>query len=120
MDIGAVPRGAWTERWENVMSNNPTPDIRELRRRYVTDKMEGYRAVFGRRPEPYQLDIWADQFDRGIAAHDAELREQIAQEILDERPPATTELSLREYITGLRSGHVMSAVIARGGYKSNE
>ncbi len=63
------------------MSNNPTPDIRELRRRYVTDKLEGYRAVFGRRPEPYQLDIWADQFDRGIAAHDAELREQIAQEI---------------------------------------
>ena len=63
------------------MSNNTTPDIRELRRRYVTDKLEGYRAVFGRRPEPYQLDIWADQFDRGIAAHDAELREQIAQEI---------------------------------------
>ena len=64
--------------------------------------------------EPYQLDIWADQFDRGIAAHDAELREQIAQEILDERPPATTEPSLREYITGLRTGHVMAAVIARG------
>ena len=63
------------------MSNNPTPDIRELRRRYVTDKLEGYRVVFGRRPEPYQLDIWADQFDRGIAAHEAELREQIAQEI---------------------------------------
>ena len=43
-----------------------------------------------------------------------ELREQIAQEILDGRPPATTEPSLREYITGLRSGHVMAARIARG------
>ena len=54
------------------------------------------------------------EFKRAIAAHDAKLREQIAQEILDERPPATTEPSLREYITWLRSGHVMSAVIARG------
>ena len=53
-------------------------------------------------------------FDRAIAAHDAELREQIAREIEDERPPATTEPSLREYITGLRTGHVMAADIARG------
>ena len=83
MDIGAVPRGAWTERWENVMSNNPTPDIRELRRRYVNDKLEGYRAVFGRRPEPYQLDIWADQFDRWLAAHDAELRGELPVQLAE-------------------------------------
>ena len=36
------------------------------------------------------------------------------QEIYDRWDAATTEPSLHEYITGLRSGHVMAAYIARG------
>ena len=97
------------------MSEDYTPSMDELRDAWAS-RYDGETVSAGIE----ESNGYYAEFDRAIAAHDAELREQIAQEILDERPPATTELSLREYITGLRTGHVMSAVIARGGYKSNE
>ena len=100
------------------MSEDYTPSMEEIRADYVACNSSPQETM----SNDGLITIWQARgnFDRWLAAHDAELREQIAQEILDERPPATTEPSLHEYITGLRSGHVTSAVIARGGYKSNE
>lgn len=89
------------------MNNSCTPTMADFREAYVLA-----RTRDGLRTEGVIAAARADA-NRAIAAHDAELREQVAQEILDGRPPATTEPSLREYITGLRSGIVMAADIAR-------
>lgn len=51
--------------------------------------------------------------NRAIAAHDAKLREQIAQEIEDAQLPMTTDPGMREYIKGTRAGHAVAARIAR-------
>ena len=96
------------------MSEDYTPSIGYLADCYWAFKMRDYDEHLTGKPYEVARLEYHTEFTRAIAAHDAELREQIAQEILDERPPATTEPSLREYITWLRSGHVMSAVIARG------
>lgn len=90
------------------MSEYYTPSMVDFREAYVLS-----RTRDSLRTEAVIAAARADA-NRAIAAHDAELGEQIAREILDERPPATTEPSLREYITGLRSGLVMAASIARG------
>ena len=90
------------------MSDDYTPSMADLREAYILS-----RARDSLHTEAVIAEARTDA-NRAIAAHDAELREQVAQEILDGRPPATTEPSLREYITGLRSGHVMAASIARG------
>ena len=92
-----------------------TPELESIKVAFVSQKKRAYAcATRGIAATPELCQYWESEFDRAIAAHYTELREQIAQEILDGRPPATTEQSLREYITGLRSGHVMAAYIARG------
>ena len=96
------------------MSEDYTPSMDDIAEYYTACRMRGYDEVQGGEPYAIVRARYKEGFNHVIAAHDKELREQIAREILDERPPATTEPSLREYITGLRSGHVMSAVIARG------
>ena len=91
-----------------------TPELESIKVAFVSQKQRAYACGIRGLATPELRQYWESEFDRAIAAHDTELREQIAQEILDGRPPATTEPSLREYITGLRSGHVMAAYIARG------
>ena len=62
---------------------------------------------------PYEQSIEAnhEMFDRWLAAHDAELREQIARDI-EARKPRASKLS--EYVTGVRRGIYLAARIARG------
>ena len=96
------------------MSEDYTPSMDDIAEYYTACRMRGYDEVQGGEPYAIVRARYKEGFNHVIAAHDKELREQIAREILDERLPATTEPSLREYITGLRSGHAMSAYIARG------
>ena len=96
------------------MSEDYTPSMDDIAEYYTACRMRGYDEVQGGEPYAIVRARYKEGFNHVIAAHDKELREQIAREILDELPPATTEPSLREYITGLRTGHVIAASIARG------
>ena len=53
-------------------------------------------------------------FDRAIAAHDAELRERVAQEILEDRPEMGRPINVSMYREGRYSGMTYAADIARG------
>ena len=90
------------------MSNNCAPSMADLREAYVLA-----RTRDGLRTEGVIAAARADA-NRAIAAHDRELREQIAQEIEDAQLPMTTDPGMREYIKGTRAGHAVAARIARG------
>ena len=60
---------------------------------------------------PELRQYWESEFDRAIAAHDTELREQIARDI-EARKPRASKLS--EYVTGVRRGIYLAAQIAEG------
>ena len=53
-------------------------------------------------------------FDRAIAAHDAELRERVAQEILEDPPEMGPPINVSMYREGRYSGMTYAADIARG------
>ena len=59
------------------MSKDYTPSMDRLRSAYVADRFKGWRGI----KTPEQKQETNAEFARAIAAHDAELREQIAQEI---------------------------------------
>lgn len=59
------------------MSEDYTPNMVRLLSAYFGDQ----RIECHRIPDDADYDRWEAEFDRAIAAHDAELREQIAREI---------------------------------------
>ena len=91
------------------MSEDYTPSMKEIRADYVACNSSPQETV----SNDGLITIWQARghFDRLLAAHDAELREQIAREI-EARKPRASKLS--EYITGVRRGIYLAASIARG------
>ena len=91
------------------MSEDYTPSMKEIRADYVACNSSPQETV----SNDGLITIWQARghFDRLLAAHDAELREQIAQEI-EARKPRASKLS--EYVTGVRRGIYLAASIARG------
>ena len=66
------------------MSEDYTPSTKEIRADYVACNSSPQETV----SNDGLITIWQARghFDRAIAAHDAELREQIAREIEDQLP----------------------------------
>ena len=101
MDSRSGTTWSMTERWENAMSEEYTPSMKQLRTFWETHGTHVPAASAYLR-----MDRKAE-FDRAIAARDAELREQIAQEI--------EEADCHETCGSLyRKGIERAAEIARG------
>ena len=89
-----------------------TPELESIKAAFVSQKQQAYTlGNCGLIAPPEFRRGWEAEFDRAIAAHDAELREQIAREI-EARKPRASKLS--EYVTGVRRGIYLAARIARG------
>ena len=59
-----------------------TPELESIKAAFVSQKQRAYAcATRGIAATPELCQYWESEFDRAIAAHDTELREQIAQEI---------------------------------------
>ena len=93
------------------MSEDYTPSIGYLADCYWAFKMRDYDEHLTGKPYEVARLEYHTEFHRAIAAHDAELREQIAREI-EARKPRASKLS--EYVTGVRRGIYLAASIARG------
>ena len=93
------------------MSEDYTPSMESLKKAHIGLRRRDLLTVSSGLPGPELLNEWAQEFDRAIAAHDAELREQIARDI-EARKPRASKLS--EYVTGVRRGIYLAARIARG------
>ena len=102
---------SWTERWEKSMNDNYTPSMDDIAEYYTACKMRDYDEVQGGEPYAIVRARYKEGFNHVIAAHDKELREQIAREI-EARKPRASKLS--EYVTGVRRGIYLAASIARG------
>ena len=61
--------------------NSYTPELESIKAAFVFQKQRVYACASRGIATPEILQYWESEFDRAIAAHDAELREQIAQEI---------------------------------------
>ena len=89
-----------------------TPELESIKAAFVSQKQRAYAcATRGIAATPELCQYWESEFDRAIAAHDTELREQIARDI-EARKPRASKLS--EYVTGVRRGIYLAARIARG------
>ena len=89
-----------------------TPELESIKAAFVSQKQRAYTlGNCGLIAPPEFRRGWEAEFDRAIAAHDKELREQIAQEI-EARKPRASKLS--EYVTGVRRGIYLAASITRG------
>lgn len=88
------------------MSEDYTPSMDELRDAWAS-RYDGETVSAGIE----ESNGYYAEFDRAIAAHDAELREHIARDI-EARKPRASKLS--EYVTGVRRGIYLAARIARG------
>ena len=93
------------------MSEDYTPSMDDIAEYYTACRMRGYDEVQGGEPYAIVRARCKEGFNRVIAAHDAELREQIARDI-EARKPRASKLS--EYVTGVRRGIYLAARIARG------
>ena len=91
--------------------NSYTPELESIKAAFVSQKQRALASGMRWIATPELLQYWESEFDRAIAAHDAELREQIAQEI-EARKPRASKLS--EYVTGVRRGIYLASSIARG------
>ena len=59
-----------------------TPELESIKAAFVSQKQRAYAcATRGIAATPELCQYWESEFDRAIAVHDTELREQIAQEI---------------------------------------
>ena len=59
-----------------------TPELESIKAAFVSQKQRSYAcATRGIAATPELRQYWESEFDRAIAAHDAKLLEQIAQEI---------------------------------------
>lgn len=63
------------------MSDDYTPSMDDIAEHYTACRMRGYDEVQGDEPYAIVRARYKEGFNHVIAAHDAELREQIAQEI---------------------------------------
>ena len=63
------------------MSEDYTPSMDDIAEYYTACRMRGYDEVQGGEPYAIVRARYKEGFNHVIAAHDAELREQIAQEI---------------------------------------
>ena len=89
-----------------------TPELESIKAAFVSQKQRAYACATRRiAATPELCQYWESEFDRAIAAHDAELREQIARDI-EARKPRASKLS--EYVTGVRRGIYLAVRIARG------
>jgi hypothetical protein len=89
------------------MSEDYTPSMDDIAEYYTACKMWGYDEVQGGEPYAIVRARYKEGFNHVIAAHDAELREQIAQEI--------EEADCHETCGSLyRKGIERAAEIARG------
>ena len=89
-----------------------TPELESIKAAFVSQKQRAYAcATRGLAATPELCQYWESEFDRAIAVHDTELREQIARDI-EARKPRASKLS--EYVTGVRRGIYLAARIARG------
>ena len=89
-----------------------TPELESIKAAFVSQKQRTYAcATRGIAATPELCQYWESEFDRAIAVHDTELREQIALDI-EARKPRASKLS--EYVTGVRRGIYLAARIARG------
>ena len=91
--------------------NSYTPELESIKAAFVSQKQRAYVCGIQGIATPELRQYWESEFDRAIAAHDAELREQIARDI-EARKPRASKLS--EYVTGVRRGIYLAASIARG------
>ena len=58
-----------------------TPELESVKAAFVSQKQRAYACGIRGLDTPELRQYWESEFDRAIAAHDTELREQIAQEI---------------------------------------
>ena len=91
--------------------NSYTPELESIKVAFVSQKQRAYACGIRGLATPELRQYWESEFDRAIAAHDTELREQIARDI-EARKPRASKLS--EYVTGVRRGIYLAARIARG------
>ena len=91
--------------------NSYTPELESIKAAFVSQKQRAYVCGIQGIATPELRQYWESEFDRAIAAHDAELREQIARDI-EARKPRASKLS--EYVTGVRRGIYLASSIARG------
>ena len=89
-----------------------TPELESIKAAFVSQKQRAYAcATRGLAATPELCQYWESEFDRAIAVHDTELREQIARDI-EARKPRASKLS--EYVTGVRRGIYLAVRITRG------
>ena len=58
-----------------------TPELESIKAAFVSQKQRAYACGIRGLATPELRQYWESEFDRAIAAHDTELREQIAREI---------------------------------------
>ena len=97
--------------WERDKMSDHTPSMDDIAEYYTACRMRGYDEVQGGEPYAIVRARYKEGFNHVIAAHDKELREQIARDI-EARKPRASKLS--EYVTGVRRGIYLAARIARG------
>ena len=62
--------------------NSYTPELESIKAAFVSQKQRTYAcATRGIAATPELCQYWESEFDRAIAVHDTELREQIARDI---------------------------------------
>ena len=61
--------------------NSYTREFESIKAAFVSQKQRAYACGMRGIATPELRQYWESEFDRAIAAHDAKLREQIAQEI---------------------------------------
>ena len=91
--------------------NSYTPELESIKAAFVSQKQRAYACGIRGLATPELRQYWESEFDRAIAAHDTELREQIARDI-EARKPRASKLS--EYVTGVRRGIYLASSISRG------
>ena len=58
-----------------------TPELESIKAAFVSQKQRAYACGIRGLATPELRQYWESEFDRAIAAHDTELREQIARDI---------------------------------------
>ena len=96
------------------MSEDYTPSMDDIAEYYTACRMRGYDEVQGGEPYAIVRARYKEGFNHVIAAHDKELREQIAQQIESDRPEVGPHVLGSPYRDGKYDGKTEAARIARG------
>ena len=93
-----------------------TPELESIKAAFVSQKQRAYACGIRGLATPELRQYWESEFDRAIAAHDTELREQIAQDI---------EVHMRRHdnaqigFSAVGDAYAHAARIARGGTRAS-